>query len=555
MTEHMQPSQPGSIETYLYTQDEISPETLRRALNDHFQSSGDFYRWMSSELDIPLLEMGDMLALQARFDLISYVEGSKYKCAALDDGSHIKVIGIDPFDLDRRAWATTRTGSTQFCLVSDQTFDAWLSHCEAGVSALDSVTTGLTEGAGSNTEVEMLSLLHIGAGNSAAVRFVNSTLFDALRTGTSDIHIECSANGLIVKFRIDGVLTQQSIVESTELANQAISRIKVMAQLDIAERRVPQDGRLQIGFEGRNIDVRVSIMPSIHGEDAVLRILDRQHLATSISGLRLANLGFNSEAIKAVLRWSKKSHGMLLVTGPTGSGKTTTLYAAIAETHNLRDKMITIEDPVEYQLPGILQIPVNEKKGLTFARGLRSILRHDPDKILVGEIRDSETAEIAIQSALTGHQVFTTVHANNVFDVVGRFSQFGIDPYTFSAALNGIVAQRLLRKVCSACGTLSNDASDRPDPDEYPAEHLSTGVWMRAIGCEACRGTGYSGRFALGETLEFTPAIKALIASRAPQLALQDEAVKSGWISLRALAINAAARGLTTMEEVNRVAS
>jgi general secretion pathway protein E len=301
--------------------------------------------------------------------------------------------------------------------------------------------------------------------------------------------------------------------------------------------------------------VRVSIMPSIHGEDAVLRILDREHLAQSLAGLTLAKLGFDGVTQDALRQLCRKPHGMLLATGPTGSGKTTTLYAAIAETHQSRDKIITIEDPVEYQLPGVLQIPVNERKGLTFARGLRSILRHDPDKILVGEIRDAETAQIAVQSALTGHLVFTTVHANTVFDVVGRFEQFGIDAYTFASAINGVLAQRLLRRVCPHCAAPGDGPSIGMEGADGVARHPPGGPrWVVARGCEQCRGTGYSGRFALGEVLALTPAMKALVARRASQAEIQAEAERGGWRSLRQQALDAAARGLTTLEEVDRVA-
>jgi general secretion pathway protein E len=320
---------------------------------------------------------------------------------------------------------------------------------------------------------------------------------------------------------------------------------------------VPQDGRLQIGYQRRSIDVRVSIMPSIHGEDAVLRILDREHLAQSLAGLTLAKLGFDDPTQHQIRSLCRKPHGMLLVTGPTGSGKTTTLYAAIAETHQSRDKIITIEDPVEYQLPGVLQIPVNERKGLTFARGLRSILRHDPDKILVGEIRDAETAQIAVQSALTGHMVFTTVHANTVFDVVGRFDQFGIDAYTFASAVNGVLAQRLLRRLCPHCAKPA-EAPDAPHDDalrDVLALRTEPARFMAAVGCEHCRGTGYTGRFALGEVLELTPPLKALLANRASQLELQAQAAQHGWRSLREQALTAAADGMTTMEEVDRVAA
>lgn len=508
----------------------------------------------------PVIGMSDLLQWPPRFDLLPFVDCTRARCASLQAPTGIVLAVTDPSDLDRLAWAITAIGQHRVICVSDDTLDAWLAHCEGHLSALGTVAISDTQQKASTTghSIEALSLLQIGADESPAIRFVNSTLYDALRTGASDIHLETGPGGLTVKFRIDGVLSVQTHIDNIDLSTQAISRIKVMAQLDIAERRIPQDGRLQIQLEGRNVDVRVSIMPSIHGEDAVLRVLDRQHLAKSLEGLTLQKLGFNQEAIVAIEKWSKKSNGMMLVTGPTGSGKTTTLYAAVAQTHNPRDKIITIEDPVEYQLPGVLQIPVNERKGLTFAKGLRSILRHDPDKILVGEIRDGETAQIAVQSALTGHLVFTTVHANNVFDVVGRFTQFDIDPYTFASAINGIVSQRLLRKVCPHCAQPATEIDDLPTQIDLTEAALPCGqtvTWKQAIGCEVCRGTGYQGRFALGEVLDMTPAMKGLIAARAPLDRMQDMAKANGWISLRSLALQAAANGLTTLEEVNRVAS
>jgi general secretion pathway protein E len=531
--------------------------SLALSLRPHFQSDVAVTAWVGGQLGLDVLAMGDLLLTQPRFDVMPFVRSAQTQCGVVEATSgRLSFVVTDPFDLDRQAWAVSTLGTYDLKLVSASTFEAWLAHCEAHLSALQGATFGdATQGEPSNA-AEELSLRQIESDESPAVRFVNSTLYDALKTGASDIHLECGPSGLTVKFRVDGVLNMQGRADSAELALQAISRIKVMAQLDIAERRIPQDGRLQIGFNGRVIDVRVSIMPSIHGEDAVLRVLDRQHLAATLSGLTLNNLGFNAGAAQAMQRWSRKSHGMMLVTGPTGSGKTTTLYAVVAETHNPRDKIITIEDPVEYQLPGVLQIPVNERKGLTFARGLRSILRHDPDKILVGEIRDAETAQIAIQSALTGHLVFTTVHANNVFDVVGRFTQFEIDTYTFASAINGIVAQRLLRKVCSHCAVPAQSADDLPTHEDLGDMGASnSGRWMSAVGCEHCRGTGYAGRFALGESLNMTPEMKSLLARRASLIELQDEALKSGWVALRTLALTAASQGQTTMEEVNRVAS
>ncbi len=509
-------------------------------------------------LRVPRLD--DLLECTPRMDQLPFSECARRRCMLMDSarpGAEFELLTTRVNDVDLVAWARTRFGSLEVALVSDDTFDALLAHCEAGLSALGSMS--MTSAAARTASdapngTEVLDLRQIGNEDSPAVRFVNSTLYDALKTGASDVHLEMDPAGLNVKFRLDGVLTAMRRVESPELAAQAVSRIKVMSQLDIAERRVPQDGRLQISLAGRLIDVRVSIMPSIHGEDAVLRILDRRHLAETLSGLTLAKLGFDDQSAQALRALCRRPHGMLLVTGPTGSGKTTTLYAAIAETHLARDKIITIEDPVEYQLAGVLQIPVNERKGLTFARGLRSILRHDPDKILVGEIRDGETAQIAVQSALTGHLVFTTVHANTVFDVVGRFEQFGIDAYTFASAINGVLAQRLIRKLCMHCAVPCEPAELPADMDEARLEFASEPGWRAPRGCEHCRGTGYSGRSALAELLLLTPELKSLIAARAPVLEIQSAARRAGWRPLRTLALLEAMHGRTSLEEVDRVA-
>jgi len=515
---------------------------------------------LGARLHLSVARMQDIRDWPLSFEVLPFSEVVERRCALLKDTegqAHLLI--TDPFDTDQAAWALTRFGVGKQMLVSYETFDALLAQAEIGMTALGALGVSASGGlvdAGDNAASDSLTLREIGADASPAIRFVNSTLYDALKIGASDIHLESDPLGLNVKFRLDGVLTAMRRIDNLELATQAISRIKVMAQLDIAERRVPQDGRLQIAYQRRSIDVRVSIMPSIHGEDAVLRILDREHLAQSLSGLTLAKLGYDASSQTALRQLCRKPHGMMLVTGPTGSGKTTTLYAAIAETHQSRDKIITIEDPVEYQLPGVLQIPVNERKGLTFARGLRSILRHDPDKILVGEIRDAETAQIAVQSALTGHLVFTTVHANTVFDVVGRFDQFGIDAYTFASAINGVLAQRLLRRLCPHCAEPDHGYAERVDPAlaDFLASYGQVPKFQTAKGCEHCRGTGYAGRFALGELLTLTPALKSLVARRAPQVEIQAAAVETGWRSLQAQAFEAAARGLTSLEEVDRVA-
>jgi general secretion pathway protein E len=356
-----------------------------------------------------------------------------------------------------------------------------------------------------------------------------------------------------VKYRIDGVLSNVAQVPGVEVAEQAVSRIKVMAELDIAERRVPQDGRFKVAMQGREVDVRVSIMPSVFGEDAVLRILDRQALSEELSGLTLEGLGYAGATLARIRKLAAEPYGMLLVTGPTGSGKTTTLYAAISEINHGRDKIITIEDPVEYQLPGVLQIPVNEKKGLTFARGLRSILRHDPDKIMVGEIRDADTAQIAVQSALTGHLVFTTVHANNVFDVIGRFIHMGVDPYSFVSALNGIVAQRLLRMNCPQCATPATPSDELLELSGLTTDKTRDFKFSQGSGCGHCRGTGYKGRRAIAEILLLTDELRELIVARAPIGQIKEAAIRGGTHSLREAALALVKSGDTTLEEINRV--
>ena len=384
---------------------------------------------------------------------------------------------------------------------------------------------------------------------------MNKLLTIGSQNGASDIHFEVQQKSLNIKYRLDGVLQGIKRVDSLDTAHQVISRIKVLSDLDISERRVPQDGRFRVELDGREIDFRVSVMPNMVGEDAVLRILDRKHLTGQFESLTLDALSFEADVKAFIRRASHLPYGLLLVTGPTGSGKTTTLYAAISEINTGLDKIVTIEDPIEYQLNGVLQIPVNEKKGLTFAKGLRSILRHDPDKIMVGEIRDSETAQIAVQAALTGHQVFTTVHANNVFDVIGRFSNMGVDSYSLVAALTGIMAQRLMRTVCHHCAK-PMDSTDEEWASAWDSIQLEVSFdasLKKSIGCEYCRWTGYKGRAAIAETLPIDDEMKDLLVQQAPISALKGLAGKKGFRSLRESAISLALRGLTTVEEVNRV--
>ncbi len=388
---------------------------------------------------------------------------------------------------------------------------------------------------------------------SPIIKLVDTIIYNAMESRASDIHIETHERDVQVKFRIDGALYAK--VDPIDIAyhQTLISRIKVMSELDIAERRIPQDGRFRVRYKGRTVDFRVSIMPTVFGEDAVIRILDKEQINESFKNLDLDVVGFDIEDVTRFRVYIKEPYGMVLVTGPTGSGKTTTLYAALNEIRNDEDKIITIEDPVEYQLNGIVQIPVNEKKGLTFARGLRSILRHDPDKIMVGEIRDEETAQIAIQSALTGHLVFTTVHANNVIDVIGRFLNMGVEPYNFVSSLNCVLAQRLVRLLCPTCkrgyqptvGEL-HEAGLRP-------EEVGDRTFFRNVGCDACNHTGYRGRTAIHELLDMSDRIREMIIERRPGSEIRRQAEKEGLSSLRESAVKKVYAGMTTLYEINRV--
>jgi type IV pilus assembly protein PilB len=388
---------------------------------------------------------------------------------------------------------------------------------------------------------------------SPVVRLVETIIFTALERRASDIHIEARDTEVAVKYRIDGVLQHAMQPIAKEWHSTVLSRIKVLSDLDIAERRVPQDGRFRVKYKGRFIDLRVSIMPASHGEDAVLRVLDKETLSEKFQSLSLDVVGFSELEVKRFRRYIQEPYGMVLVTGPTGSGKTTTLYAAINEIKTDEDKIVTIEDPVEYQLKGITQIPVNEKKGLTFARGLRSILRHDPDKIMVGEIRDQETAQIAIQSALTGHLVFTTVHANNVTDVIGRFINMGVEPYNFVSALNCIMAQRLVRVICENCKRPKNFT-----PAELKEAGLDPAAWVNVVlsegaGCLECSGTGFHGRTAICELLDLTDRIREMIVDRRPTSEIKRIAREEGMITLRESGLAKIRAGMTTVKEINKV--
>jgi general secretion pathway protein E len=503
-------------------------------------------------LSFPVLGMNELRELPPSFDRLTFADCTRRHCIASTQAGRSIAIISDPFDIELQVWMAARLGKAEFWLAHRDDIAAHLSTCEETLRAIDNSADADNAGT-SGTALEEVSLASIADDQSDIVRLVNSTIYDAIKLGASDIHLESNARGLSVKFRIDGVLDHVTHVSGSERAQEIVSRIKVVSELDIAERRIPQDGRFKLSIKGQPIDFRVSIMPSIFGEDVVIRILDKRSLSDQFQGLRLDRLGFDPRTLGEVRRLAREPYGMLLVTGPTGSGKTTTLYAALSEIFTGRDKIVTIEDPVEYQLPGILQIPVNEKKGLTFARGLRSILRHDPDKILVGEIRDTETAQIAIQSALTGHLVFTSVHANNVLDVLGRFQHMGVDLYSFVSALNGILAQRLVRLSCTACAEPLSPSASALSASGLLPEASATMHFMAGRGCGQCRGTGYRGRYAIGELLRLNDGLRELIVNRAPVSRLKDAARAAGTRFLRESALALVAEGRTTLEEIDRV--
>lgn len=534
-----------SVVTELHAISGMEPRQLVQALAEPF--------------GLAVVETAEMFGLSPAFDLLPLAQAMARHCVLLR-GAEDGLIGViaDPFDLDLQTWLFALSGATalrplQLRLALQADIQAYLSKQEESARAIDNLVNGDSDSRRDAGVAQVLSFASVSEAASPAVKLVNSTLYDALKAGASDIHIESTAGGVAVKYRVDGVLDHAASVGGVELAEHIISRLKVLAELDIAERRIPQDGSFRVESGGREIDLRVSIMPSIHGEDAVIRILDKRAMIEAHGALTLEALGFDAASLDTLRMLAQEPYGMLLVTGPTGSGKTTTLYAALTEIHTGREKIITIEDPVEYQLPGILQIPVNEKKGLTFAKGLRSILRHDPDKIMVGEIRDRETAEIAVQSALTGHLVLTTVHANNVFDVFGRFTHMGIDPYAFVSALNGIWAQRLVRMNCPRCAAqyMPGDAElasvrlERSDVEGY--------LFMRGTGCGDCRGTGYKGRRSIAEILTLNDEIRELIVDKQPIRRIKAAAQANGTRSLRLAALDLVRRGATTLEEIRRV--
>ncbi|HEX8494682.1 MAG TPA: GspE/PulE family protein [Pyrinomonadaceae bacterium] len=474
------------------------------------------------------------------------------------EGKRLHLAMADPTDLERLdELASALHARIVPHVATAGAIDVVLRKGDATQRVLQEATSGfrisLVKETEHGEEVLDLDRLATDSDMSPIIKLVDTVIYNAMESRASDIHIETRDTEVQVKFRIDGALYAK--VDPIDLAyhQTLISRIKVMSELDIAERRVPQDGRFRVRYKGRNVDFRVSIMPTVHGEDAVIRILDKEQINESFRNLNLDVVGFSEMDIRKFRRYIAEPYGMVLVTGPTGSGKTTTLYAALNEIRNEEDKIITIEDPVEYQLHGITQIPVNEKKGLTFARGLRSILRHDPDKIMVGEIRDNETAQIAIQSALTGHLVFTTVHANNVIDVIGRFLNMGVEPYNFVSSLNCVLAQRLIRMLCPICKR-PHETTDEEllESGLRPDEHRSSTFYM-SVGCDACNHTGYRGRTAIHELLDLTDNIREMIVERRPGSEVRRAAESEGLTGLRESALQKVFSGVSTLHEINRV--
>jgi type II secretory ATPase GspE/PulE/Tfp pilus assembly ATPase PilB-like protein len=501
---------------------------------DHFQGDHQLFR------DIPL-------DLMIRYQFLP-----EHK----EDG-HITIVVGDPTDVLKLDELELLLGAPlKVKVASPAAIRDKLQKSESTQRVLDEATEGFRMQLVAENEdgEETLTIDSITQQDSSPIiKLVDSIVFNAIQRRASDIHIETRDNEVVVKYRIDGVLYEALEPIDKRHHTTIISRIKIMSELDIAEKRVPQDGRFKLRMPGKTIDFRVSIMPSVHGEDAVIRILDKESISEQFHELRLDILGFPDDELRRFRKYIAEPYGMVLVTGPTGSGKTTTLYAALSEIKSIEDKIITIEDPVEYQLRGITQIPINEKKGLTFARGLRSILRHDPDKIMVGEIRDAETAQIAINSALTGHLVFTTVHANNVLDVLGRFLNMGVEAYQFVSALNCVLAQRLVRNICVHCkrrATITRAQLEESAMD--PALEFS-GLFFEGSGCMECGGTGYRGRTAICELLDLTDSIRELILARRPTSEIKKAARDEGMRFLRESAVEQVLKGITTLREINKV--
>ncbi len=472
------------------------------------------------------------------------------------DGKALAIVVSDPTDLPMFDELGVLLGTNIKVAVGPRSaIESILKKSESSQRVLEEATEGFQLQLLKDEENgdDSLTVERLTSDISPVIRLVDTTIYNAIQNRASDIHIETQDDAVHVKYRVDGVLQPAMRPIAKQFHSSIISRIKVMAELDIAEKRVPQDGRFKLRMPGKTIDFRVSIMPSVHGEDAVIRILDKESISEQFTELRLDILGFPDAELKRFRKYIAEPYGMVLVTGPTGSGKTTTLYAALSEIKSVEDKIITIEDPVEYQLQGVTQIPINEKKGLTFARGLRSILRHDPDKIMVGEIRDNETAQIAINSALTGHLVFTTVHANNVLDVLGRFLNMGVEAYQFVSALNCVLAQRLVRMICTHCRRPVKVSRTQLEESGLDPALEHTHTFYEGVGCIECNGTGYKGRMAICELLDLSDRIRELILEKRPTSEIKKAARDEGMHFLRESAVERVMEGVTTLREINKV--
>jgi type IV pilus assembly protein PilB len=513
-------------------------------------------RAMAERLALPYADLEGLVVAPALFDLVPAELASQLGAIPCRvEREALEVAVVDPYDLklvDRLEHVAGMP--VRLSVTTPAALQAALRRSESSASVLKDVSSGfrMVVVDDADGDERTVSLENLGDADSPVVRLINTLLLDAIAKRASDIHIETFASGVVAKYRVDGVLYRALDVLDRRHHGPLISRLKVMAELDIAEKRVPQDGRFRLRLGSRDIDFRLSVIPAAFGEDVVIRVLDKSAVTEGMRGLRLERLGMAADVRRRFRRSIREPYGMVLITGPTGSGKTTTLYAALSELNAGEEKIITIEDPVEYQLDGIVQIPVNEKKGLTFARGLRSVLRHDPDKIMVGEIRDAETAQIAVQSALTGHLVFTTVHANNAFDVIGRFTHMGLDAYSFVSALNCVMAQRLVRLICPHCRRDAKVDADLLELSGLGA-HLPPHSWQEGAGCEHCHHTGYRGRAAITEFLDLSPALRQMIVDRRPAAELQAAAVAEGMCTLRQSALAKARAGETTLQEINRV--
>ena len=472
------------------------------------------------------------------------------------EGQSLVIVVSDPTDLPMIDELSVVLGTpVKVTVGAPSAIQSILKKSESSQRVLEEATEGfeLQVLKDDDASDEDLTVERLTSDISPIIRLVDSTIYTAIQRRASDIHIETGDDAVYVKYRIDGVLQPAMRPIAKSFHASIVSRVKVMAELDIAEKRVPQDGRFKVRMPGKTIDFRVSVMPSAHGEDVVIRILDKESISEQFTELKLDIIGLAEDELRRFRKYIREPYGMVLVTGPTGSGKTTTLYAALSEIRSVEDKIITIEDPVEYQLSGVTQIPINEKKGLTFARGLRSILRHDPDKIMVGEIRDSETAQIAIQSALTGHLVFTTVHANNVIDVLGRFLNMGVEPYQFVSALNCVMAQRLVRLICSQCKRPIRVDRVLLEESALDPTLVETHQFFEGAGCIECGGTGFKGRTAICELLDLSDRIREMILERRPNSEVKRAAREEGMRFLRESAVEAVLLGRTTLREINKV--